>query len=196
MKRDVIAPPLESSFLSCERDTETILRKLFIESRQHSKILKRLLVITNEDCLINTSNPDYSKADNMTLKELIDGGYIILSPTIKNEEYEKLKAAIVLSFDDFTPNGTNPQFRDCSVCIDVICNTECWNLTDYQQRPFKILGYIDGILNRTKLSGIGELQFMGAHGPVINANVGMFSMRYRAIHGSDDIIPDKQYNGV
>jgi hypothetical protein len=68
----------------------------------------------------------------MTLKELIDGGYVILSPVIKNEEYEKLKAVIVLSFDNFTPNGTNPEFRDCSVNIDVICNTECWNLTDYQ----------------------------------------------------------------
>jgi hypothetical protein len=33
MKRDILAKPLDSSFLSCERDTETILRKLFIESR-------------------------------------------------------------------------------------------------------------------------------------------------------------------
>jgi hypothetical protein len=33
MKRDTLAQPLESSFLSCERDTETILRKLFIDSR-------------------------------------------------------------------------------------------------------------------------------------------------------------------
>lgn len=196
MKRDTIAPALESSFLSCERDTETILRKLFIESRQHGKILKRLLVITNADCLTNTSNLEYQKIDNMTLKELIDGGYIILSPTIKNKEYEKLKAAIVFSFNNFTPNGTNPQFRDCSVCIDVLCNTECWNLTDYQQRPFKIMGYIDGILNKAKLSGIGELEFMGANGPVINAKVGMFSMMYRAVHGSDDIIPDEKYNGI
>lgn len=195
MQRDTIAPALESSFLSCERDTETILRKLFIESRQHGKILKRLLVITNEDCLTNTSNIEYQKVDNMTLKELIDGGYVILSPTIKNQEYEKLKAAIVLSFNNFTPNGTNPQFRDCSVCIDVLCNTECWNLTDYQQRPFKILGYIDGILNKAKLSGIGELDFMGANGPVIDAEVGMFSMIYRAVHGSDDTIPDEEYNG-
>lgn len=196
MKRDTIAKPLESSFLSCERDTETILRKLFVDSRQHSKILKRLLVVTKEDCISNTTSVEYQKADNMSLKQLIEGKYIILSPTIKNDEYEKLKAAIVLSFDNFTPNGTNSEFRDCSICIDVICNVECWNLTDYQQRPFKILGYIDGILNKAKLSGIGELQFMGCSGPVVNANVGMFSMVYRAIHGSDDILPDDEYNGV
>ena len=196
MRRDTFAQPLESSFLSCERDTETILRKLFIDSRQHSKTLKRLLVITNEDCLTNTSNPEYEKVENMSLKELIDNKYIILSPTVKNEEYEKLKAAIVLSFDNFLPNGTNPEFRDCSICIDVICNTECWELQNYQQRPFKILGYIDGILNKAKLSGIGEIHFMGCSGPVVNENIGMYSMIYRAIHGTDDIIPDKDYNGV
>ena len=182
MRRDTFAQPLESSFLSCERDTETILRKLFIDSRQHSKILKRLLVITNEDCLTNTSNPEYEKVENMSLKELIDNKYIILSPTVKNEEYEKLKAAIVLSFDNFLPNGTNSEFRDCSICIDVICNTECWELQNYQQRPFKILGYIDGILNKAKLSGIGEIHFMGCSGPVVNENIGMYSMIYRAVH--------------
>lgn len=196
MKRDVLAKPLNSSFLSCERDTETILRKLFIDSRQHSKTLKRLLVITNKDCLVDESNPEYKKVDDMSLKQLIDNGYIVLSPVEKNEEYEKLKAAIVLSFNDFIPNGTNPEFRDCSVCIDVICNTECWSLTDYQQRPFKILGYIDGILNNTKLSGIGELHFLGCSGPVIDENIGMFSMVYRAVHGSDDIIPDEEYDGI
>lgn len=195
MRRDVLAKPLESSFLSCERDTETILRKLFIDSRQHSKILKRLLVIPNEDCIEDTINQEYQKVDDMTLKQLLDDGYIILTPKIKNTEFEKLKAAIVLSFDNFTPTN-NPQFRDCSVCIDVVCNLDCWDLMNYQQRPFKILGYIDGILNNTKLSGIGELQFMGCNGPVVNENIGMFSMVYRAVHGSDDIIPDEGYHGI
>ena len=194
MKRDTIAKPLESSFLSCERDTETILYKLFIDSRQHSKTLKRLLVITNEDCLID--KPEYAAVNNMSLMELIDKKYIILSPTVKNKEYETLKAAIVLSFDNFVPNATNPEFRDCSICIDVICNTECWELQNYQQRPFKILGYVDGILNKAKLSGIGEIHFMGCSGPVVNENVGMYSMMYRAVHGTDDVIPDEEYNGI
>jgi hypothetical protein len=54
MKRDlVLNKPLASSFLSCEKDTETILRKLFVESKPHSDILKRLLVIQAKDCLDN-----------------------------------------------------------------------------------------------------------------------------------------------
>jgi hypothetical protein len=46
MKRDVIMTgPINSSFLSCEKDTEIILRKLFVESRPFSDDLKRLLIV-------------------------------------------------------------------------------------------------------------------------------------------------------
>lgn len=196
MKRDaVMTSPLESSFLSCERDTQTILQKLFIESRPYSAILKRLLVIANEDCIDESqkNNPEYLKVDKMSIKELIDGGYIILSPVAKNPEHSQLKAAMVLTFENFTPNQTNPEFRDCSVCIDVLCNVDCWELKNYQQRPFKILGYIDGILNKARLSGIGRLEFVGGTGPVINEDVGMYALMYRAVHGTDDTLPDEEY---
>jgi hypothetical protein len=46
MKRDtILTKPITSSFLSCEKDTELILRKLFVENKPYSNILKRLLVI-------------------------------------------------------------------------------------------------------------------------------------------------------
>lgn len=191
MKRDVIAPPLESSFLSCEKDTETILKKLFVDSRQHSKTLKRLLVVTNDDCLEDLVNPKYLAAENISIKELIDQQYIVLSPVIRNAEFEKVKAALVLSFDNFTANKTNPQFRDCVISIDVLCHLDCWELQNYQQRPFKILGYIDGILNGASLSGIGRLEFIGCSGPSIHGDMGLFSLIYRAVHGSDDYIEDQ-----
>lgn len=196
MKRDAImTTPLESSFLSCERDTETILRKLFVESKPHSNILKRLLVISNPDCIDadQMNNVEYQKVDKMSVKDLLEGGYIILSPVTKNLEHAPLKAAIVLSFDNFIPNEENPEFRDCSICIDVLCNVECWNLKNYQQRPFKILGYIDGILNKARLSGIGRTHFLGCSGPVVNEDVGMYAMMYRAVHGTDDTLPDGEY---
>ena len=42
MKRDVIMSPskFRSSFLSCEKDAETILKKLFIQSKPYSDKLK------------------------------------------------------------------------------------------------------------------------------------------------------------
>lgn len=191
MKRDLImTQPLTSSFLSCEKDTETILRKLFVESRPYSNQLKRLLVVPNKDCLINTTNIDYQKADNMSVKDLVEQGYIVLSPRVEQEEHEKVQARMVLSFDNFIPNQENPEFRDCTINFDILCNTSAWDLTDFQQRPFKILGFIDGILNNSKLSGIGKLNFVGCAGPVVNADIGMFSLIYRAVHGSDDQLPN------
>ena len=45
MKRDIVLnKPISSSFLSCEKDTEIILRKLFVESRPYSNVLKSLLI--------------------------------------------------------------------------------------------------------------------------------------------------------
>jgi hypothetical protein len=44
-KNVVLTQPISSSFLSCEKDTELILKKLFVESRPYSDVLKRLLVV-------------------------------------------------------------------------------------------------------------------------------------------------------
>ena len=51
MRKDLTKPDIRSSFLSCEKDTETILRRLFIESRPHSDMLKKLLIVNTKDCL-------------------------------------------------------------------------------------------------------------------------------------------------
>jgi hypothetical protein len=41
------------------------------------------------------------------------------------------------------------------VNFDIICHTRHWDIGNYRMRPLKIAGYIDGILNNCKLSGIG-----------------------------------------
>ena len=190
MKRDtIITGPINSSFLSCEKDTETILRKLFIESRPHSDVLKKLLVIQAPDCL--DKNYDVSK---YSLAKLIEEKYIILDPRIELPENEQIKSFIVLGFDKFTPNQTNTEFRDCMIHFDVVCNHATWDLGDYRQRPFKILGYIDGILNKSKLSGIGELNFVGCVYQLVNDDWSFYTLTYRAVHGSDDMIPSKDEN--
>ena len=61
MKRDnIITQNLKSSFLSCEKDAETIIKKLFVTSKPYSDDLKRLLVINKKDCL-DKSNENYQK---------------------------------------------------------------------------------------------------------------------------------------
>lgn len=184
MKRDtILTQPITSSFLSCEKDTELILRKLFIESRPYSDVLKRLLVIQAPDCLDKNYN-----VDEYSLAKLIEDKYIVLTPVIELPEHDQIKSFIVLSFDSFTPNATNPEFRDCMIHFDIVCHHETWDLGNYRQRPFKILGYIDGILNKARLTGIGQLNFVGATYKLVNDDWSFFNLTYQAIHGSDDQI--------
>ena len=194
MRRDLVKPRIESSFLSCEKDTETILRKLFIESRPHSDILKKLLVINTEDCL-TSNNPNYQKKiDGMNLKDFISQGYVRLEPRLKFGEHEEVKSYILISFDNFTPNETNPEYRDCTVTFDILSHIDEWSMDNYQMRPIKIMGYIDGILNETKLSGIGKFHFMGSNELILNEDIAGYTLMYRAVHdvdGDDKITPEE-----
>ena len=181
---------LKSSFLSCEKDTESIIRKLFVDSKPHSDMLKRLLLINTPDCLNDMTNQVYiNKIKNTSIKDLREQGYILLEPKIKLSENEEVKSYIVISFDNFVPNATNPEFRDCIVMIDVICHTDYWDVGNFRLRPLKIAGYIDGILNGCKLSGIGKFQFAGCNELILDDNLSGYCLMYSAIHGSDDEIP-------
>ena len=193
MKRDAISK-INSSFLSCAKDTETILSKLFIENKLDSNILKRLLTINTKDCLSNQTSEVYKKKiEEIDLKKLIDENYIRLAPKLRFPEHEEVKSYIILTYDNFVPNVTNsPEFRDCIITFDIICHTDCWYLGDYEVRPLKIAGYIDGLLNRAKLSGIGELNFIGCNMLVLDENLSGYSLAYRAIHGSDDKIHSRE----
>lgn len=126
------------------------------------------------------------------LKQLIEEEYITMKPLIQIPEHEQIKSFMALHFDNFTPNNSNPEFRDCMVNIDVACHHLYWDLGNYRQRPFKILGYIDGILNKSKLTGIGQLNFLGCNKVVVNDDWSVFALTYQAIHGSDDQISDEE----
>ena len=90
MKRDTRSTqPLNSSFLSFEKDLETILRAIFVESYPHSEQLKRLLVINNKDCLDNTESEVYKEVLARTnLHTLVRDGYIKLAPKIRMPEHD------------------------------------------------------------------------------------------------------------
>lgn len=190
MKRNLAITNIQSSFLSCEKDMETILKKLFIESRPYSDELKRLLVINTKDCLDNLTSEVYNtKLKEMSVAKLREEGYIKMEPKIRFPEHEEVKSYIIITFDNFTTNEKNPQFRDCTVNFDIICHTDYWDVGNYRLRPLKIAGYIDGLLNNTKLSGIGTFNFAGCNELILSEDLSGYTLSYRAIHGSDDIIP-------
>lgn len=192
MKRDLALRPVDftSSFLSCQKDLEEILKRLFVTSQPYSDELKRLLVINTKDCLDNKTNTVYQNAiKDMSLAKLRQQGYIKFEPKIKMPEHEQVKSYLLISFDNFRPNIRNPEFRDCSIHIDILCHTDYWDLGNFRIRPLKIAGYIDGILNKARLSGIGTFQFAGCNELVLDETLSGYTLTYSAIHGTDDVLP-------
>ena len=178
-----------SSFLSCEKDTESIIKKLLVESKPYSDELKRLLLINTKDCLLDRTNPVYlEKIKNTSVADLRQKQYIKTSPKLALGENEEVKSYILITFDNFSPNGGNEYYRDCIIEIDIICHTDCWDLEGFAVRPLKIAGYIDGILNKSRLSGIGVLNFLSCNEIVLNENLSGYCLMYSATHGNDDII--------
>ena len=186
MRRDLVNLNLKSSFQSVEKDIELILKKLFVENKPLSDELKKLLIINTKDCLDGTNASKYKiLIDNMKLKDLREEGYIRLEPKLKFGEHEEVKSYLILSLDNFTPNETNPEFRDCTVSFDIICHTDYWDIGNYRLRPIKIAGIIDGILNGSKLTGIGEFLFMGCNELILNEELSGYTLMFRAIHQTD-----------
>lgn len=188
MHKDLVKK-IESSFLSCEKDIDLILNKLFYTSKEYSNTLKKLLMINQKDCL---DNPKYTSAvEKITPKDLKDQNYIRLIPRIQMGEEEEKKNYVILTFDNFSLNMENPEFRDCTIHFDIICHTDSWDLGDYRIRPLKIAGYIDGLLNNQRITGIGTLNFVGCNLLLLNEELCGYTLVYKAIHGSDDRIPTK-----
>ena len=111
--------------------------------------------------------------------------YIQTVPRLSLEGYPEIKSYIVLEFDNVYPSR-NPEFTNKTISFDIICNLDQWELEDFQIRPWVIAGYIDGILNHSRLSGIGLLELMGAEQVILNEKLGGVILRYVATNGRED----------
>lgn len=181
VKQAGLAKDFKSSFLSAEKDQQLIWRKLFVENRPYSDYLKRLLVINTPDCLDESKAQYREVLKDYSMKKLKEDGYLRIVPKLSFGEHEEVKSYIILEFDDYTPSD-NPQYRNCVISFSIISHLDYWEMDDYKLRPHQIAGYIDGILDGTKLSGIGELRFLGASQVVLNEYLGGVLLRYVATH--------------
>ena len=59
-------------------------------------------------------------------------------------------------------------------------------LTNYQTRPMKIAGIIDGLLNNEKFSGIGRLQFLSMEQLLLDNTLSGYTLTYVATHDRED----------
>lgn len=181
----VLETNYKSSFFSYEKNLELIVKKLFVDNPAYAENLKRLLVINKPDCLA---------AGNEAYNELIKGysvgrlkkeGYIRTVPRLDLKEHEDIKSYIIIMMDDFTPTS-NDKYRDCTITFFIFSEYDYAEMDNYEYRPIKIAGYIDGIMRDAKLAGIGKLQFLGAQQVPLNEYWGGMALMYVTTHGEEE----------
>lgn len=166
----------QSSFLGMAKDTSLIVEKIL----SNRKVL-RLLYYTSPDCLDNHKFEDLTSTQ---IKEMFATKQISNVPKVKIEKEKK--SYLRISFDSFTPNATNTFYRDHIVEIKIICHFDDWDLKDFELRPYRIAGEIDSMLDKQHLTGIGELNFLGADQDIYDEEYGGVTLRYLAIRGHED----------
>lgn len=165
----------ESSFLIIEKDHEKVINKLLSNPR-----LLKLLYYREQDAL---KKPALTAEQKLKLI----GKEIKIIPKLDIDK--DCPIFVVITFDNFTPNAKNPQFRDCTINFDILCHPDHWNLGNFQLRPYKIAGEIDAMINNQKMTGIGTLQFMGANNLVLNDQLMGLTMIYRSVQSTEDVLP-------
>ena len=171
MKKEVYTYP-KSAFLSTEKDMNIIVNMIMKNDR-----LKKMLHYTSRDCL---SKPNLSQDESLALF----GKNIKIVPKLYVDG--SVLNYIIVSFDNFTQNGTNPEFRDNIIEFDIVCHFDQWHMKDFELRPYKIAAELDSMFNGKHLTGIGELQFLGANQMILTDEYAGLCVMYQAIHGEED----------
>ena len=161
-----------SSFLAMEKDL-AIITDLMLKNNR----LKKLLYYTTNNAL------DLSNLTEEQTSELF-GKHIKIVPKLYIDG--SVLSYVIISFDNFTPNAENPEFRDNVISFDIICHFDQWHLKDFQLRPYKIAAEIDSMINEKHLTGIGTLHFLGANQIILNDEFAGLSLMYQAINGEED----------
>ena len=162
----------KSSFLSTEKDMNIIVDYIMKNDR-----LKKMLFYTTRDCL---DKPKLTEEETISLF----GKQIKIVPKLYVDG--SILNYIIVSFDNFTRNGANPEFRDNIIEFDIICHFDQWHMKDFELRPYKIAAELDSMFNDKKLTGIGKLEFLGANQMILTDEYAGLCVMYQAIHGEED----------
>ena len=171
MKKEIYSYP-KSSFLSTEKDMGIIVNMIMKNER-----LKKMLYYTTRDCL---SKPNLSEDESLDLF----GKNIKIVPKLYVDG--SVLNYIIISFDNFTTNNKNPEFRDNIIEFDIICHFDQWHMKDFELRPYKIAAELDSMFNDKRLTGIGKLEFLGANQMILTDEYAGLCVMYQAIHGDED----------
>lgn len=172
MKHNLYECP-KSSLLGMPKDAAIIIDRILSNPN-----LLRLLVYETRDW---QSQP---LPNGEQIKELFTSHQISSVPKIKIDSKEK--TYIRLTYGTVIRNVSNPEYRDNTFGIDIICHYDNWDLGDFELRPYRVAGEIDAMLDKTHLTGIGELEFVSATPYVYNEEFAGVSLTYLAVRGHED----------
>lgn len=189
MKVERFMPP-KSSFLSVEKDLGIITSELVKSNR-----LTKLLHYESPDALNRDPVPSVfihggeyvdEKTGKTKIAKPMLGGQIKFVPKLVVDP--RFKSYIVIQFDNFTPNASNPEFRNNIIEFDIVCHFDQWPLSSgsFQLRPYRIAAELDTLFNGKHLTGIGDLEFLGANQIVLTDEFAGLALYYAAIHGEED----------
>lgn len=142
--------PKQANFSTIEKDLEEIVSKLL----SNQDFLK-LIYYSSRDAL---SKPDIE--DNNILMDISENN-IKLAPDITIPDNDG--SIVIITFDNFTPNISNPIFIDNIISFDILCPTRLWMMDNYMLRPYRIMHIIQGLFDKQKLNGIGRVNFVSAN---------------------------------
>lgn len=163
----------KSSLLGMPKDAAIIIDRILSNPN-----LLRLLVYETRDW---QSQP---LPNGEQIKELFTSHQISSVPKIKIDSKEK--TYIRLTYGTVIRNASNPEYRDNTFGIDIICHYDNWDLGDFELRPYRVAGEIDAMLDKAHLTGIGELEFVSATPYVYNEEFAGVSLTYLAVRGHED----------
>jgi hypothetical protein len=138
--------------------------------------LKRLLYYTTKDAL---KRPNLTEEESLSLI----GKNIKMVPKLYIDK--ELLNYVIVRFDNFLPSD-NTEFRMNTIEFDIVCNYSQWQLQDFALRPYKIAAEIDSMMDKTHLTGIGDIEFANATRIILNNEFGGICLRYVTYHGEED----------
>ena len=160
-----------SSFMAVDKDLQIITTWML-----KNKNLCKMLYYTDRDALDRPALTEEQKVN-------LFGKQIKIVPKIYVDG--SVLTYVIISMDNFT-KSENPEFRDNIISFDIICHFDQWQLKDFQLRPYRIAAEIDSMFDNKRLTGIGELHFMGANQIILNDEFAGLTLMYESIHGGED----------
>lgn len=172
MKKNSYEYP-KSSLLGMPKDAALIMDRIL----SNQNVLKLL-------CYNVRDWKDKPAVTGDMLKEMFETKQISSVPKIKIDKPEKTYLRLI--YGNIVRNATNPEYRDNTFGIDIVCHYDNWDLGNFELRPYRIAGEIDAMLDKTHLTGIGELEFISAVPYVYNEEFAGVTLTYLAVRGHED----------